>query len=76
MKEMGLTTVRSKEKLGSQKLFLLCVCMCVCGCVLVTQLYQTLCDSMGYSPPGSSLHGILQARILEWITIPFSKGSP
>ena len=36
---------------------------------------STLCDSMDYSPPGSSVHGILQARILEWIAIPFSKGS-
>ena len=30
---------------------------------------------MGYSPPGSSVHEILQARILEWVTIPFSRGS-
>ena len=30
---------------------------------------------MGYSPPGSSLHGISQARILEWVAIPFSRGS-
>ena len=34
----------------------------------------TLCDPMDYSPPGSSVHGILQARILEWVAIPFSKG--
>ena len=32
-------------------------------------------DSMDYSPPGSSGHGILQARILEWVAIPFSRGS-
>ena len=31
---------------------------------------------MDYSPPGSSVHGILQASILEWIAIPFSRGSP
>ena len=30
---------------------------------------------MDYSPPGSSVHGILQARILEWVAIPFSRGS-
>jgi len=30
---------------------------------------------MDYSPPGSSVHGVLQARILEWVTIPFSRGS-
>ena len=43
--------------------------------VLVAQLCLTLFDSMGYSPPGSSVHGILQARILEWIAIHFSRGS-
>ena len=41
--------------------------------VLVTQSCLTLCNSMDCSPPGSSLHGILQARKLEWITIPFSR---
>ena len=34
-----------------------------------------LCDPMDCSPPGSSVHGILQARILEWVAIPFSRGS-
>ena len=34
-----------------------------------------LCDPMDCSPPGSSVHGILQARILEWVVIPFSKWS-
>ena len=33
------------------------------------------CDPMDYSPPGSFVHGILQARTLEWIAIPFSRGS-
>ena len=32
-------------------------------------------DPMGYSPPGSSVHGILQAKILEWVSIPSSRGS-
>ena len=36
----------------------------------------TLCDCMGCSPPGSSVHGILQARILEWVAIPFSRDLP
>ena len=36
----------------------------------VTQSFLTLCDPMGYSPPGSSVHGILQARILEWVAMP------
>ena len=39
------------------------------------QLYLTLCNSMGYSPSGSSVHGILQERILEWVTMPSSRGS-
>ena len=42
--------------------------------VLVAQLCLTLCDPMYYSPPGSPVHGILQARILEWVVIPFSRG--
>ena len=40
---------------------------------LVAQSCLTLCDPMGRSPPGSSVHGILQARILEWVVIPFSR---
>ena len=43
--------------------------------VLVAQLCSTLCNSMNCSLPGSSVHGILQARILEWVGIPFSRGS-
>ena len=42
---------------------------------LVTQSYLTLCDLMDYSPPGSFVHGILQARVLEWVAISFSRGS-
>ena len=35
-----------------------------------------MCDGeMDYSPPGSSVHGILQAKIVEWVAIPFSRGS-
>ena len=41
----------------------------------VAQPRPTLCDTMDCSPPGSSVCGILQARILGWITIPFSRGS-
>ena len=61
-----------------------CVCVCVCVCVFcifyisikksevkVAQSCPTLCDSMDYT-----VHGILQARILEWIVFPFSRGSP
>ena len=43
--------------------------------VLVAQLCQTLYDPLDYSPLGSSVHGIVQVRILEWVAIPFSRGS-
>ena len=43
--------------------------------VLVAQSCPAVCDSMNCNPPGSSVHGILQARILEWVAIPFSRGS-
>ena len=43
--------------------------------VLVAQLCPTVSDPVDCSPPGSSVHGILQARILEWVAIPFSRGS-
>ena len=42
--------------------------------VFVTHLCPSLCDHMDCSSPGSSVHGILQARILEWGAIPFSRG--
>ena len=42
---------------------------------LFTKSYPTLCDPMDCSPPGSSVHGILQAIILEWFAISFSRGS-
>ena len=42
---------------------------------LVAQLCLALCDPLDCSPPGSSVHGILQARILEWVAISFSWGS-
>ena len=44
-------------------------------CVSVTQSCLTLCNPMDCSPPGSSVHGILQARWLEWVSIPFPRGS-
>ena len=47
----------------------------LCVGVLVTQLCPTLYNSMNYSPPGFPVHGILQARILEWVAISSSRGS-
>ena len=43
--------------------------------VLAVQLRPTLCHPMAYSPPDSSIHGIFQARILEWASISFSRES-
>ena len=48
------------------------VCACVCP---VVQLCPTLCNSMNFCPPGSSVHGILQARILEQVAMPSSRVS-
>ena len=45
------------------------ICVSVCVCVWC----PTLCDPMDCIPPGSSIHGILQARVLEWAAIPFSR---
>ena len=45
------------------------------ACCFVAQLHLTLCDPVDCSPPGPSVHGILQARILEWVAISFSRGS-
>ena len=45
------------------------------GCVLVAQLCPTFCNPTYCSPPGFSVHGVLQARILEWIAIHFSRGT-
>ena len=44
-------------------------------CAKSLQLCLTLCEPMDCSPPGSSVRGILQARILEWVVMPFSRGS-
>ena len=40
------------------------------------QSCPTLCDPVDLSPPGSSIHGIVQARMLEWVSISFSRRSP
>ena len=66
----------------SQQIFLIslttvswiCFLVSTCYC-LDTKLCLTLCDPMNCSPPGSSVHGILQARILEWVAIFSFKGS-
>ena len=54
-----------------------CVCVCVCSCAHAQLLSCIqLCDPMDCSPPGSSVHGILQARILEWVAMPLPGDLP
>ena len=53
-----------------------CVCVCVFECVhFVTQSCPTLCNPMSCSLPGFSVHGILQARVLEPVAISYSRES-
>ena len=47
-----------------------------CACMLSLQLCPPLCNSMDCSPTGSSVHGILQARILEWVAMTSSRNLP
>ena len=47
----------------------------LCVCMLVAQSCLTLCEPMNCNSPSSSVHGILQARIMGWVDIPFSRGS-
>ena len=46
-----------------------------CCSLCCAQSWPTLCDPVDYNPPGSSVHGIFQARKLEWVAISFSRGS-
>ena len=46
----------------------------MCLCVLVTHSRPSLCDPVDCSPPGSSVHGVLQARVQEWAAVAFSGG--
>ena len=60
------------EKFSCLLICSVCVCVCVCVCVLFTQSCLSLSDPMDCDLPGSSIHGILQVRILKWVAIPFS----
>ena len=52
-----------------------CVRVCVCAHAQSLQSCLSLCNPMDDSPPGSSIYGILQARILEWVAMSSSRGS-
>ena len=62
--------LKGEEKIQSQR------CFGRTLKVLVVQTRPTLCNLMDCSPPGSSVHGISQARILEWVAISFPRGTP
>ena len=64
-----------QKRLTSTAFFSSMAFLLVSELVLVAQSCPTLCDPMDCSLPTSSVYGILQARILEWIDIPFSRGS-
>ena len=68
-----MRVIRSPENSNVSKWFLRNVCIYVC--VVIAQSCLTFWDPMDYSSPGSSVHEILQARILEWVAMPFSRGS-
>ena len=65
-------TLICSHKLGENVWSLNTLVLCL---RLVAQLCPALCNPMDCSPPGFSVHGILQARILEWLAFPFSSGS-
>ena len=52
-----------------------CIGICCTKSVLVAPSCPTLCNPMDCSPPGSFVHWILQTRILQWVAMPFSRGS-
>ena len=66
----GLTCGGRICRLIEVLMIFLCAVLC-----LVHESCPTLCDLMVCCQPGSSVHGILQARILEWVAFPFSRGS-
>ena len=75
---LGLATVARQSCAGQirwQCLYLDVLTSLQCSSAKSLQSCLTLCNPMDCSPPGSSVHGILQARILEWVAISFSRGS-
>ena len=67
LKDLARTGRSAKAAVTIQQLLEACVHP-------VAQLCPTLCDPLDCSPPGSTVHGILQVRTLEWVAIPFSRG--
>ena len=63
-----IRAVLSQEELSAS-------CLLSFLCVLSLQSCPALCDPTDRSPPGNSVHGIVEARLLEWVAMPFSRGS-
>jgi len=68
----GKNKEQTNTDLGKEILYMMNLC---CMRAKLLQSHLTLWDPMDCSPSGSSVHGILQARILEWLAVPSSKGS-
>ena len=66
-----MSFVAYPKQTHSEKGFLRNIIQPACLHAKLLQLYLTLCNPMDYNPPGSSVHGISQARILEWVAISF-----
>ena len=65
---LRLCGVSDRSERSCSMVLLVCMCSVAHSC-------PTFCNPMDRSPPGSSIHGIVQARILEWVVISFSRGS-
>ena len=70
-----LSPLQTFSKMSVCVYMYVCVTHIICICAQSLQSCPTPTDPMYYSPPGSSVHGILQARILEWVAMPSSRGS-
>ena len=65
----------TQEKRNIKRLELSFTLMHLSITLMCAQLCPTLCEPMDCSPPSSSVHGIFHARILEWVAIPYPRGS-
>ena len=72
MSTVSVNTQQSREECYEDPLL---IKLAAASEVKVAQLCSTLCRPMDCYPPGSSVHGVLQARVLEWVAISFSRGS-
>ena len=73
MKEISISVRTVTYSKRYKAYFRGCVCVCVCVFVTVIQSCPIFCNPMDCSLPGNLVHGILQARILEWVAISFSR---